>query len=184
MRASPTDRRARFGAFCYTHSMEKEARVSNAPISVRSFHMEGDAFRWDDVDVKEYRKVGDFFRDINKQVFFDGEHGLSCELRYFEVKPGGYSSLELHEHVHGVLILRGRGRVLAYSDRGSHIQDIGEHDVVHVPPLTWHQFQAAEDEHLGFLCLVENERDRPRRPTDEEKEAMRADPTIGDYVRL
>lgn len=164
--------------------MEKEARVSNAPISVRSFHTEGDAFRWDDVDVKEYRKVGDFFRDINKQVFFDGEHGFSCELRYFEVKPGGYSSLELHEHVHGVMILRGRGRVLAYSDRGSYMRDIAEHDVVHVPSLTWHQFQAAEDEHLGFLCLVENDRDRPRRPTDEEKEDLRADPTIGEYVQL
>lgn len=165
--------------------MEQEARVSNAPITVRKFRTEGDAFRWDDVDVKEYRKVGDFFRDINKQVFFDERHGLSCELRYFEVKPGGYSSLEMHEHVHGVMILRGRGRVLGYSpERGSFIREIAAHDVVHVPPLTWHQFHADEDEYLGFLCLVENERDRPRRPTDEEKHELRADPTIGEYVRL
>lgn len=164
--------------------MEQETIVSNPPVHVRKFRTDGDKYHWDAVEVKEYRKVGTFFRDITKQVFFDGRHGLSSELRYFEVRPGGYSSLEKHEHVHGVMILRGRGRILAASEAGTYVQDIEEHDVVHIPGNTWHQLQAAEDEFLGFLCLVENERDRPRRPTEEEAEELRADPIIGDIVQL
>lgn len=155
-----------------------------APLEVRKNGMDGDAYRWGEVDVKEYRKVGDFFRDINKQVFFDGSYGLSCELRYFEVRPGGYSSLEQHEHVHGVMVLRGHGRILARSDAGSSVEEIAEHDVVYIPGNTWHQLQAAEDEFLGFLCLVNNDRDRPRRPSEDEAEELRADPVIGDIVRL
>ena len=36
---------------------------------------------------------------------------LDFELRYFELAPGGYSSLERHEHPHAVVVLRGRGTV-------------------------------------------------------------------------
>ncbi|MFP4613640.1 MAG: cupin domain-containing protein [Spirochaetaceae bacterium] len=164
--------------------MEQEPRVSNAPFSLKKFRRADHAFRWEDVEVKEYREGGDFFRSISKQVFFDSRHGLSCELRYFEAEPGGYSAFERHEHVHGVMVLRGRGRVLMASDEQSCVQEVGEHDLIHVPPGTWHQFQADDDEYLGFLCLVNNDRDRPRRPDDEEKRRLRADPTIGPYVRL
>ena len=37
---------------------------------------------------------------------------LGCELRYFEMAPGGYSTLERHEHMHAVMILRGHGHCL------------------------------------------------------------------------
>lgn len=164
--------------------IDNVSATTSGPISVRKFRTDGDTFRWEHVGVKEYRKAGDFFRDITKQVFFDDSHGLSCELRYFEVRPGGYSSFEQHEHVHAVLILRGRGRVLAFSSQGSNVQNVVEHDIVHIPGNTWHQLQAAEDEFLGFLCLVENERDRPRRPTEEEAAEIREDPNIGNIVRL
>jgi len=165
--------------------MDRKPEGQGPPIEVRKYKRENDSYRWSGTGVKEYRKTGDFFRDINKQVFFDRNNGFTCELRYFEVKPGGYSSCELHEHVHGVLILRGTGRVVGYSsEKGAYTERIGEHDVVYVPPLTWHQFQADENAYLGFLCLVENERDRPRRPTEEEAKEMKADPTIGDLVRL
>jgi quercetin dioxygenase-like cupin family protein len=33
-------------------------------------------------------------------------------------------------------------------------------DLVNVPPMTWHQFRAAADAPLGFLCLVPATRDR------------------------
>ena len=165
--------------------MEQKIVQKETPVSVRKNLREDGLYRWDDVEVKEYRKVGDFFRDINKQVFFDDSHGFSCELRYFEVKPGGFSSFEFHDHVHGVMVLRGKGQVLGYSEqRGSFIDDIAEHDLVYVPSRTWHQFQAAEDEFLGFLCLVEIDRDRPRRPNEEEAAEIRKDPLIGEIVRL
>ena len=46
---------------------------------------------------------------------------LACELRYFEMAPGGYSTLERHEHVHAVLILRGRGHCLV----GAEVRPVG-----------------------------------------------------------
>jgi hypothetical protein len=43
---------------------------------------------------------------------------------------------------------------------------------VSVPPMTWHQFRAAEGEPLGFLCLVSTDRDRPQLPTEQELQAL------------
>jgi mannose-6-phosphate isomerase-like protein (cupin superfamily) len=63
-----------------------------------------------------------------------------------------------------VLILRGRGTVrLAEAE-----QPVAEHDLVTIDPLVWHQFRAATDCPLGFLCLVSRTRDRPQLPTPEE----------------
>ncbi len=71
-----------------------------------------DNCRWDDVAVQGYKADGaGTFQDITKQVLF-AEPELACQLRYFEVAPGGHSSLERHEHVHAVMVVRGRGRVL------------------------------------------------------------------------
>jgi quercetin dioxygenase-like cupin family protein len=121
-------------------------------------------FGWQDVDRLQYKAEGSApFKDITRQVLFSqADH--ACELRYFEIAPGGYSTLEQHQHTHAVLILRGRGTVRI----GNDVQPIAEHDLVTVDPLTWHQFQAAPDSALGFLCLVSKERDKPRLPTDEQ----------------
>jgi quercetin dioxygenase-like cupin family protein len=117
------------------------------------------------------------FRAVTRQVLFD-EAELAAQLRYFEIEPGGWSTLERHEHVHAVLILRGRGRCLV----GQVVHDIAAHDLVRVPPLTWHQFRAAPDSELGFLCLVARERDRPQTPTDDEVRALRSDRTIAAFL--
>ena len=41
--------------------------------------------------------------------WFDLFHddALACELRYFEIAPGGHSTLERHDHLHSVMIIRG-----------------------------------------------------------------------------
>jgi mannose-6-phosphate isomerase-like protein (cupin superfamily) len=51
---------------------------------------------------------------------------------------------------------------------GDKAYDIGLHDLVNVPPLTWHQFHATPEEPLGFLCMVATERDRPQLPSQDE----------------
>src|ERR1700730_10999610 len=144
----------------------------------RRFRPGEDAYGWDDVDVLTYKDDGTApFRGITRQVLFEeAEHG--CQLRYFEVAPGGYSTLERHEHVHAVLILRGRGTCLI----GDEVREIGEHDLCRVPPLTWHQFRAAADAPLGFLCLVPSERDRPQLPTEADLQTLRANPTIAEFL--
>ncbi|HET7548760.1 MAG TPA: cupin domain-containing protein, partial [Usitatibacter sp.] len=73
-----------------------------------------------------------------------------------------------HEHVHSVMVIRGHGQCLV----GEHAYDIATNDLVSVPPMTWHQFRAASDSPLGFLCLVAAERDRPQLPCAEEAERL------------
>lgn len=147
---------------------------------VRKFHATEAGYRWDDVPLKEYKPEGTHFRDITRQTLFGEPEALASQLRYFEVAPGGHSTFERHAHVHAVLILRGRGRVLV----GDAIHDLEPFDLVHVPPHTWHQFHAAADAPLGFLCLVACDRDRPVRPSPEEAARLKALPGVGDFIRL
>ena len=127
------------------------------------------AFTWPGVEVLRYKDEGTApFKDVTRQVLF-GDPSFPAQLRYFEVAPGGWTTLERHEHVHAVMVIRGKGRCMI----GDKAYDIGLHDLVNVPPLTWHQFHAAPDEPLGFLCLVASERDRPQLPAEDEVAAIR-----------
>jgi len=127
-------------------------------------------FHWEGVEVLRYKQDGAApFKDVTRQVLFE-EASLPAQLRYLEVAPGGYTTLERHEHVHAVMVIRGHGQCLV----GDRAFDLAEHDLVSVPPMTWHQFHAAEDAPLGFLCLVASQRDRPQLPTaDEARELQR-----------
>jgi quercetin dioxygenase-like cupin family protein len=134
--------------------------------------------RWKDVTILAYKAEGSApFKDITRQVLFAGPD-LGCELRYFEVAAGGHSTLERHEHVHAVMILRGQGRCLL----GEEVREVKPHDLISIPPLTWHQFRAGADEPLGFLCMVNTERDRPQLPTAAELETLRQSPAIAAFL--
>ncbi len=125
-------------------------------------------FHWEGVDVLRYKDEGAApFKDVTRQVLFD-DASMATQLRYFEVAPGGWTTLERHEHVHNVMVIRGRGRCLV----GEKAWDIGPNDLVAVPPLAWHQFRAAADEPLGFLCFVNRERDRPQLPDEGDRKSL------------
>ena len=148
--------------------------AENGPPSLR----EADNFRWAGVDVRLYKEESAApFKTVSRQTLFSDPR-LAGELRYFEVAPGGYSTLERHEHMHAVMILRGQGEVLV----GGAVQKIKPHDLVTIPPWAWHQFRPAPGESLGFLCLVNAERDRPQLPTTEELAALRADAAVARFL--
>ena len=127
-------------------------------------------FHWQQVEELAYKEDGSApFRSVTRQVLFDG-NDPPAQLRYFEVAPGGWTTLERHEHVHAVMVLRGSGQCLV----GNQAHDIALHDLVSVPPMTWHQFRATGDEPLGFLCLVAKDRDRPQLPSVDEAAAIAA----------
>lgn len=135
-------------------------------------------FHWERVDTLRYKDEGSApFRDVTRQVLFADAAG-GAEWRYFEVAPGGWSTLERHEHTHAVMILRGRGRCLV----GERVYPVGERDLVEVPPMTWHQFRAAPDAPLGFLCLVSRERDRPQLPDEHALDRLRALPEVAAFL--
>lgn len=139
-------------------------------MSIRRFAPSaGGDFRWSEVELLRYKQQGSApFKDVTRQVLF-AQPDQGCELRYFEVAAGGWSTLERHQHTHAVLVLRGRGSVRI----GEQVSAIGPNDLVTVEPLTWHQFSADAGEPLGFLCLVSKERDKPQLPTDDEAAQLR-----------
>lgn len=139
---------------------------------------EHSAYRWEAVDLLAYKSdPASPFRDVTRQTLFRRDD-LAGELRYFEVAPGGHSTLERHAHVHAVLILRGHGRCLV----GDAVHAIHGHDLVTVPPKTWHQFRAASDTPLGFLCMVDAVRDKPELPDEPAIAAMRANPDVAAFL--
>ena len=142
---------------------------------LRPFHPD---FRWDDVARLPYKEDGSApFRAIARQVLF-AEPDLGCELRYFEMDPGGHSTLERHQHIHAVMILRGSGRCLL----GAQVRRVETFDLVSIPAWTWHQFRAEADAPLGFLCMVNAARDRPQLPDAAALAALRADPAIAAFL--
>jgi quercetin dioxygenase-like cupin family protein len=118
------------------------------------------------------------FRDVTRQVLFE-DPALACQLRYFEVAAGGHTTLERHVHVHAVMVIRGGGSCLV----GACIYTLAPQDLVAVPPLTWHQFRATDDCPLGFLCMVNTDRDRPQLPAPEDLARLRADPAVAAFIR-
>jgi S-methyl-1-thioxylulose 5-phosphate methylthiotransferase len=140
-------------------------------------HRKAKDFRWEGVEVMPYKEDDRaLFKAITRQVLFSDPEQQS-ELRYFEVAPGGFSTLERHEHMHAVLILRGSGHCLV----GDAVNSLETHDLVTVPPMTWHQFRASKGEPLGFLCMVNAERDKPQLPTAEDVARLRRDPAIAAF---
>lgn len=137
-----------------------------------------DGFRWDGVAYMPYKQDGSMpFKDISRQVLFH-ENDLHCELRYFEMAAGGYSTLERHEHAHAVMILRGHGDCLV----GGEVRTVKPFDLVSIPAWTWHQFRATGHEAFGFLCMVNVERDRPQLPDAAELQKLRAIPEVAAFL--
>jgi mannose-6-phosphate isomerase-like protein (cupin superfamily) len=133
---------------------------------------------WAEVPIHAYKQEsGVPFKDITRRVLFSSPD-MAAELRYFEMAPDGYSTLERHDHVHAVLILRGHGQCLV----GSEVRAVAPNDLVYIPSMTWHQFRATAGEPLGFLCMVNAERDKPQLPTPEELAALKRDPAVARFL--
>lgn len=137
------------------------------------------SFRWEGIDLLAYKEEGSApFRAITRQTLLR-DPALKCELRYFEMSASGYSTLERHEHMHAVLILRGHGECLV----GGEVHKIDTNDLVTIEPWTWHQFRAGPDAPLGFLCMVNAERDKPSLPTAEDRKVLESDPKVAAFLK-
>lgn len=124
-------------------------------------------FTWEGVPAQAYKPARDAsltWEGVARHVLV-GAAGepAAFHLRYFEIAPGGFSSLERHTHTHAVIVLRGRGSVRV----GTEVYEVRPFDLVYVPPDEPHQFVNI-DPHapFGFLCPVDAQRDPPRPPED------------------
>ncbi len=148
---------------------------SESPLS---FRPSKPGFRWEAVAHQPYKPEDSApFKDISRQVLFHDD-ALACELRYFEMDAGGYSTLEQHEHAHAVMILRGEGQCLV----GTEVRSVRQFDLVSIPSMAWHQFRANDQQPMGFLCMVNSTRDRPRLPDPDDVARLRATPHVARFL--
>jgi mannose-6-phosphate isomerase-like protein (cupin superfamily) len=144
----------------------------------RPAHRAAQGHRWEKVELRPYKEdERALFKTVSRQILFS-DPKLDAELRYFEVEPGGFSTLERHDHMHAVMVLRGRGDCLV----GREVRKIGLHDLITVPPWTWHQFRATTSEPLGFLCMVNARRDKPQLPTEADLAELRKDEAVARFL--
>jgi quercetin dioxygenase-like cupin family protein len=150
----------------------------------RHISFDASGFRWRGVEEKPYKPAvgperGMGFRGVTRMTLASPASIPSgFELRYFEIEPGGYSSLEKHGHVHFVVALRGKGRAVV----GTEVVELEPFDAIYVAALTPHRWLNRGDEPFGFLCTVDADRDRPQPLDDEEWKSLRENPATAQFV--
>ena len=149
-----------------------------APFSAPGTKPEG-PYTWEGVKVERYKSEGDDWSGIIRQVIVGYREQTTFHVRYFEIAPGGNSSLEKHVHAHAVIGVRGEGKVIV----GPDCYQLGFLDAVYVSPDTPHQLVNTGDQPFGFLCIVDAERDRPRPVAPDELKAILESPRTRDIVR-
>ncbi|MCE5312582.1 MAG: cupin domain-containing protein, partial [Nitrospiraceae bacterium] len=107
---------------------------------------------WKGLKPEKYKDIAmGGWSDISRNVMV-GAKGESTKfhLRYFEIAPGGRSSLELHRHEHVVIVINGAGRVRL----GKKNYKVSYLDTIYISPDTVHQLSNPFDEPFGFFCIV------------------------------
>ncbi len=117
-------------------------------------------YQWQGRDIQAYKPGEEtHFKGIARQEL-TGRFGeeTAFDLRYFEIAPGGHSSLEKHVHEHVIIGVRGQGVLVKPSGEFP----LGLHDIVYVRPQEEHQLQNRGDRPFGFFCIVDHRRDSPQ----------------------
>jgi quercetin dioxygenase-like cupin family protein len=113
---------------------------------------------WEGVPLLDYKAPAAHHCGVVRSVLVGARgEGTAFHLRYFEIAPGGHTTLEQHQHEHAVVVLRGRGEV----QLGERRTAIGFGDAVYVAANEVHQLRNSSEEPFGFLCVVDAVRDRP-----------------------
>ena len=75
-----------------------------------------DSSHWMNVALENYKPPGGDkpnFKGVSRtELIGRRDESPKFHVRYFEVSPGGYSSLEKHEHEHVVICIKGEGRCI------------------------------------------------------------------------
>jgi len=138
----------------------RRTSVASSPRALKRFRRD---FRWDGVALQPYKSrtdnAGEFAGASRQVIAGDRGEPIAFELRYFELAPGGFTSLERHRHCHVVIGLRGRGEVTI----GARQHRVAPFDAIYIAPNRVHRLRAIGRESFGFFCIVNRERDKPRR---------------------
>ncbi|MBD3266877.1 cupin domain-containing protein [bacterium] len=121
-----------------------------------------DSHSWQGREKIQYKASQDMPFEGVERLELIGKHGeqTAFDLRYFEIEPGGYTSLEKHNHTHTVICVRGEGVLKT----GETIYTLHPMDVAYIDSMKIHQLQNPNKAPFGFFCIVDHERDRPLPP--------------------
>lgn len=111
---------------------------------------------WQEIKKIPYKEFSKSWALIEKFPLVSSDQ-IKFEVRYFEISPGGYSSLEYHNHAHVVICLKGKGKIRL----GDEYRILKYLDIAFIAPNEVHQLSNPFKEPFGFLCIVDAERDRP-----------------------
>jgi ribulose-bisphosphate carboxylase large chain len=140
-----------------------ELPVANLPGAAILEHLRfSKKFKWQGRPAQQY-KAGSalpFKGVIRHELVGRAGERTAFDVRYFEIAPGGYSSLEKHVHTHCIVALRGKGSLQV----GENIHTLKPFDVAYVPSSAVHQLRNQSRQPFGFFCIVDHERDRPAAP--------------------
>lgn len=112
--------------------------------------------KWSGIKSIPYKNTAGNWFSIERFPLVSSE-SIKFEVRYFEISPGGASSLEYHQHAHVVICLKGKGKVRL----GKRFYILNSLDILYIAPNNVHQLLNPFNEPFGFLCIVDSERDRP-----------------------
>ena len=119
-------------------------------------------FHWEHTEVEPYKiaanDIGEFAGASRQVLIGKGGERVAFHLRYFELEPKGYTSLERHRHAHVVIGVRGRGLVRI----GDREYPLAPHDLVYIGSEQAHQLRTTGRSKFGFFCIVNARRDKPR----------------------
>ncbi|MFQ3593722.1 MAG: cupin domain-containing protein [Gemmataceae bacterium] len=162
---------------CPGSQAQEQARISEAGSRLHRLLPTEAGLAWSGVPVQEYKPTAAHHCGVRRLVLV-GETGekTAFHLRYFEIAPGGFTTLEHHRHEHVVIVLRGSG--LARIADQEHVLTYG--DTLYIAPHEVHQLRnPSADEPFGFLCLVDAVRDRPIVVADNADQASTCESSVG-----
>lgn len=95
--------------------------------------------------------AGEGVRDVLKRVLVSPADGWEgWVMRLFEVGPGGHTPHHRHDWPHINFVVSGHGELVL----GDDVLEIEAGSFAFVPAGERHQYRAAADEGLAFICIV------------------------------
>ena len=147
---------AKQASFCEIVSTRKTSRKKT---NRSAFYRHKGDMTWSGVADEPYKTITGGWSNIIRRVLIGGRgESAKFHVRYFEIAPGGVSSLERHKHEHVVICVKGEGVVRT----GKAKRKMGFMDTLYISPDTVHQLSNPFNIPFGFFCIVNARRDKPK----------------------
>jgi len=121
--------------------------------AIHRFVGDEDKFDWEEIPVETNISSGSK-GVIRRWLIGEREKAPYFAMRYYEVKPGGWTDLHKHSHDHGVIVLKGNGKVFIENEEF----EVKFGDVIYIAPYKLHQLKNTGSSPFGFICVIPNKK--------------------------